>query len=254
MPGHSPIWRPDCLTFAVDEDRSDSLVTKRIANAGSRFAAGALDSLMLLPWQVGVFFVVLARLPANASPLTVALLAGAIAGLGLLVPLVFEVATGGGTPGKAICSLRVVGLDGHPSGRGALVLRNLLRLLDALPIGYLLAGASMLASDLSQRLGDRAARTLVVYDEPLSSLLARATVPESVFADTEDGYLLEATVQRAHEFREGLATQLSADLSRRLFAKYHPEDESLRALHMMGRHMEFLRRFYEMEKQRAGEG
>ena len=253
MPDHPPIWRPDPLTFAVDEDRRDSLVTKRIANAGSRFAAGALDSLILLPWQAGAFFLVLARLPAPASPLTVTLLAGAIAGIGLLVPLAFELAGGGLTPGKATCALRVVGLDGRPAGAGALVLRNLLRLLDALPVGYLVGGVSMLASEMSQRLGDRAARTLVVYDEPLSALLARATVPESVFAETEDGYLLEATVQRAHEFREGLLTPLAADLSRRLFARYNPEDESLRALHAMGRHMEFLRRFYEMEKQRAGE-
>jgi uncharacterized RDD family membrane protein YckC len=252
MHEHPPIWRADALTLAMDEDRGATLVTRRIAAGGSRAAAGAIDAAILFPWQAGAFFLALTQLPDPAPPPAVGLLALAVAIAGLVAPAVFEVAGRGFTPGKAACGLRVVSLGGAAPTLRALLVRNLLRLVDALPVGYLAGGVSMLASDMTQRLGDRAAGTLVVYDQPMSALLARASVPESVFADSEDGYLLEATVQRAHEFRDGLLVPLSTDLSRRLYGKYQPEDDGLRALYMMGRHMEFLRRFYDLEKQRAG--
>jgi uncharacterized RDD family membrane protein YckC len=68
----------------------------------------------------------------------------------------------GATVGKLIAGLRVTDLEGRRIGWQAAILRNLGRLLDALPFLYLLGGLLTLSSRLHQRLGDRFAGTLVV--------------------------------------------------------------------------------------------
>lgn len=79
-------------------------------------------------------------------------------------PVFFE-ATSGATPGKRAFGLVVVHDDGSPLSLGAAVLRNLIRFVDFLPMGYLLGLGSCLVSDRFQRLGDLAAGTLVVHRE-----------------------------------------------------------------------------------------
>ena len=69
----------------------------------------------------------------------------------------------GATPGKAWARLRVVRVDGSPLDLRAIVVRNLLKPIDYLPILYLLGGVSLLLTANSQRLGDLAAGTTVVY-------------------------------------------------------------------------------------------
>ena len=64
--------------------------------------------------------------------------------------------------GKAALGLAVVTEGGKKAGLSAIVIRNVLRIVDFLPFGYatgILAGAKGL---LRQRIGDRAAQTVVV--------------------------------------------------------------------------------------------
>lgn len=68
----------------------------------------------------------------------------------------------GATPGKLLAGLRVTDLEGRRVGWGAAILRNVARLVDALPFLYLLGGILTLSSRQHQRLGDRFADTLVV--------------------------------------------------------------------------------------------
>lgn len=68
----------------------------------------------------------------------------------------------GATVGKLLAGVRVTDLTGGRIGWQAAILRNLGRLLDALPFLYLLGGLVTLNSRLHQRLGDRFAGTLVV--------------------------------------------------------------------------------------------
>ena len=68
----------------------------------------------------------------------------------------------GATVGKRLAGLRVTDLEGRGIGWQAAILRNLARLLDALPFLYLLGGILTLSSRQHQRLGDRFAGTLVV--------------------------------------------------------------------------------------------
>jgi uncharacterized RDD family membrane protein YckC len=74
---------------------------------------------------------------------------------------VFCEAATGATLGKRMVGIHVVGEDGEHLTFGAAVIRNLLRLVDCL-FFYLVGAIFALTSQQGQRLGDRAAHTLVV--------------------------------------------------------------------------------------------
>jgi hypothetical protein len=68
----------------------------------------------------------------------------------------------GATPGKIFARLRVSDGHGRRASLRAVVLRNVLRPLDAAPNAYLVGGVIALLSPRQQRLGDHVAGTLVV--------------------------------------------------------------------------------------------
>ncbi len=100
-----------------------------------------------------------------------ALLGGSGQGLYLIVmfavywlyPIVLEVAWNGQTLGKRALGLRVVSADGAPVGWLAAITRNLLRVVDMLPMAYLLGLLACLADPHGRRLGDMVARTQVIH-------------------------------------------------------------------------------------------
>ncbi len=74
----------------------------------------------------------------------------------------------GATPGKALLRLQVVMLDGGRPSFGAILMRNVLRLVDVLPVFYIV-GALVAQSTLhEQRVGDIVAGTIVVARPPTS--------------------------------------------------------------------------------------
>jgi uncharacterized RDD family membrane protein YckC len=79
--------------------------------------------------------------------------------------VLFEVLNQGRSPGKQLLGLRVVQDDGTPIGWSASLIRNLLRFVDMLPLGYALGAISCLQHPTFKRLGDMAAGTLVIYRE-----------------------------------------------------------------------------------------
>ena len=99
-------------------------------------------------------------------------LAGAFAG-GLMLILLFvlewgygvafELMLNGRTPGKLVLGLQTVMDDGTPVTPRASIIRNLLRVADFLPVGFLVGLLSALIDPYGRRLGDLAAGTLVVY-------------------------------------------------------------------------------------------
>ena len=76
----------------------------------------------------------------------------------------------GATPGKAILRLQVVMLDGGRPTLGAILMRNVLRLVDALPIFYVVGGLVAQSTLHEQRVGDIVARTTVIPRTPLTAL------------------------------------------------------------------------------------
>lgn len=68
----------------------------------------------------------------------------------------------GQTVGKRLFKLRVIDEQGLRLQFAQVVIRNLLRFVDALPVLYLVGGIACLLSKQSQRLGDFAANTIVI--------------------------------------------------------------------------------------------
>lgn len=88
-------------------------------------------------------------------------------------PVLFEIWRGA-TPGKRAMGLMVVQDDGTPVTPTASVIRNLLRVVDFLPLFYGAGLVSTLVDRDFRRLGDLAAGTLVVHVE---SRLHRDEIP-----------------------------------------------------------------------------
>lgn len=97
------------------------------------------------------------------------------AGIGLFLILIFmiewfyfvlfEVFMHGQTPGKKMIGIQVLNDDGTPVDWGPSLLRNLLRVVDFLPLFYGFGLMSMLANRDFKRIGDIGAGTIVVYVE-----------------------------------------------------------------------------------------
>ena len=139
-----------------------------------RFAAGLID---LSPVLLTVLVLGMRQVPAGAV-VAQGMDAAGLWALGMAVAVyvlhtTIVEALAGRTVGKMVLRLRVVNLKGEPAGRGALVLRNVFRLVD-LPV-LLLVLIFMVLSPLQQRVGDLAAGTLVVMDR-------KADDPEEVAA------------------------------------------------------------------------
>ncbi len=92
-------------------------------------------------------------------------------------PVLFEVLRNGETPGKRMFGLRVLNDNGTPVSWGPSLVRNLLRVVDFMPAFYGFGLASMLLNRDFKRLGDLAAGTIVVYQEPALRNLAIPDAP-----------------------------------------------------------------------------
>jgi uncharacterized RDD family membrane protein YckC len=75
----------------------------------------------------------------------------------------------GQTLGKRLLRLRVVDEGGHRLHFSQIVVRNLLRFVDSLPMFYFVGGAASLLNNRAQRLGDLAAGTVVVRQPRIES-------------------------------------------------------------------------------------
>ena len=76
----------------------------------------------------------------------------------------------GQTPGKRWTHLRVIQDSGRPITAYDSVLRNLLRIVDALPTLYAMGIVTMLISRENKRVGDYAAGTVVIHEKPLQGI------------------------------------------------------------------------------------
>jgi uncharacterized RDD family membrane protein YckC len=118
---------------------------------GLRFVAVLIDAII-----IGVVAGILSAVFRNAPGLS-----GGVTGiLGILYFIVLE-ATQGATLGKMALGLRVVKTDGSPISWADSIIRNLLRIIDGL-FAYLVGAIFIWTSPRKQRLGDRAANTVVI--------------------------------------------------------------------------------------------
>jgi uncharacterized RDD family membrane protein YckC len=155
-------------------------VSYELAGVGSRFLAAATDSIVQI---ILIILVVLAMSVAGGlasssralrdmvgvdrDQLGIWIVALLLVALFLLLwgyYAAFEMAWNGQTPGKRLARLRVLRESGYPIGPIDALIRNLVRLVDFLPMAYGLGVVVMLLDSRSRRLGDLAAGTIVVKE------------------------------------------------------------------------------------------
>jgi len=142
-------------------------LTYALAGAGSRSAAYLVDCFVLL---------ILSQLLVNLLTMIVSLPLGrewgiALGGLATFAILngyfiLFEWLLSGQTPGKRLIGIRVIKMGGYSLRFLDVLLRNLMRVVDFLPLLYGVGAASLVLTSRCQRLGDLVAGTLVVHQEP----------------------------------------------------------------------------------------
>jgi uncharacterized RDD family membrane protein YckC len=206
-----------------------------LAGLGSRFLALAVDQAIQFATLGAIFAgIVLAasRLPKHLAPDAAEKLGESFA-IAFIITIAFAVLFGyfilseavwnGQTPGKRLLGLRVVRDGGYPIDFGASLIRNLIRVGEALVGYYILAAISALISPENKRLGDLAAGTIVVRDARLAaphSLGAREepTYASMVHLAGEERALIKRFLERrdtlAPDRRKALAAQLAARVRR----------------------------------------
>ena len=81
---------------------------------------------------------------------------------------VLEIALKGRTPGKRVAGIRIVTVEGQTPDVSALLIRNIFRLIDSLPIFYVVGLVCVLLSARQVRIGDMAAGTLLAYENKIA--------------------------------------------------------------------------------------
>ena len=118
-------------------------------------------------------------------------------------PIFFEVFRGGQTVGKKAFNIKVVNEDLTPIRFGPSLIRNLLRTADLFPFLYVFGSISMMMTNKFQRLGDLAAKTVVVYSDPRSHDAAvltsvEAVVPSYPIGEDQQTAFINFALNRGH--------------------------------------------------------
>jgi uncharacterized RDD family membrane protein YckC len=168
-----------------------------IAGPGSRSYAFVIDwhirLLLSLAWLCAAWLLVKAvasppeSFTAGSRLLSLVAVTPAI-GIYLLYHPLLEILMRGSTPGKRRAGVRIVTRQGGTPDVGALLIRNVMRLVDALPLLYAVGLASCLITAQRVRLGDLAAGTLLVLDSEMtaktlarrSSMVAQSGLPPAL--------------------------------------------------------------------------
>jgi uncharacterized RDD family membrane protein YckC len=154
-------------------------VSLPIAGPGARSYAFVIDwhirLVLALAWYVVGALLYNGR-PSLSAPLTnesrwFALIVVPALAIYFLYHFVVELALRGSTPGKRTAGVRIVTRDGAAPSAGALLLRNVFRVVDSMPAFYPVGLATVMVTREHVRFGDMAAGTLLVYER------GRAVVP-----------------------------------------------------------------------------
>jgi uncharacterized RDD family membrane protein YckC len=192
-----------------------------IAGIGSRGAAAMVDTLI----QAIALTVVFAALSGGTAVLGVSLSLGrgtATLFLGLVALAIFVITSGyfmlweivwnGQTPGKRLVGVRVIRENGYPIRPVDAVIRNLVRIVDWLPLFYGVGMLSMLLNPQSRRLGDFASGTIVVRERSSSIPLSATASPRGYGLSAADATLVRDFLMR----RSTMDARVRADLARRI--------------------------------------
>lgn len=159
--------------MSVDPGAATAATEHEYVGLGRRLLAALIDNLTwlaFLGWGLGDVLVALYEEDPAAGAILLFLLASAWFNYFAITEWRW-----GQTIGKNATGIEVTGLDGNRPSFGQASLRNLLRLVDFLVIGWVMIAAG----GRRQRLGDKAARTVVVRRPPkrIPAATAAAVAP-----------------------------------------------------------------------------
>jgi len=200
-------------------------VELRIAGAGSRSYAFIIDwhirLVLALAWFVvatmlyaGQLMLLNAADPSWSRGYMLAVLMPALAIYFLYHP-VLEIAMRGSTPGKRMAGVRIVTRTGDIPDAGALLLRNVFRLVDSLPAMYLVGLITVLCTEQHVRIGDLAAGTLLIVDRNESASSFARITPANSALDPQAADLIHELLERW----AGLNQETRGKLARSLIAR-----------------------------------
>jgi uncharacterized RDD family membrane protein YckC len=212
-----------------------------IAGIASRCIAAFVDHLL----QLGLLGVLYAMRYLAGKYIEIPVVSWGVAIIGIAAFVInygyylyFETVWNGQTPGKRFSRTRTVREGGVPIDLSCAALRNLIRVVDFLPVLYILGGITVLISSCNKRLGDYAAGTLVVKErtEWMGNLNTEGTqnvqpAPESEYVrnielvSSEDFATISRFLDRQVELEKDIREQLAARIAAPIIAKLGIEDD-----------------------------
>lgn len=207
-----------------------------VAGIGSRFLALALDTLiqMLVGLVVGIGGGILSGVVGDAFP------RASLWGFAILILFYFllyfgyfaffEIIWNGQTPGKRKIGIRVIKDSGRPLTPAESIGRNLMRIVDWMPIFYAVGIVSAIFTKENKRLGDLVAGSLVVRESSFNELkpawqAAQApsgpTLPPlgAALLSPEECNLIESFLNRRADLVFDVRYRTADDILRRLRPK-----------------------------------
>src|SRR5437762_12041243 len=209
-----------------------------LAGVGSRIAAAACDAVLLGVLSFGLGLGLAALLTGRESAGAWSTLVAVLALLALFLLfwcycLLFEALNHGRTPGKRLMGIRVVMDTGHPITFAAAAVRNLIRIVDALPFG-MVGLAFVLFHPQNKRLGDIVAGTVVARDRPEDVQLGGVSADREPGAEPletgppelsdEEFRLLDQYLERLERLDGTLRRRFTADLAARFAPRFPRRD------------------------------
>lgn len=203
-------------------------ITLRVAGPGTRAYAFIIDwhirVLVALAWVLAGLLIGLIVGPKFKTTLFPLLFALPALLIYFFYHPVLELLMRGRTPGKRKAGARIVTLEGETPGTGALLMRNLFRLIDSLPVAYLVGLVCCMFTAQRVRIGDLAAGTVLILDEPKAtrSLALVGMLAQNSGLKPDAAALVQDLIDRWAELKEGRRESLARELLARLDAGLDP--------------------------------
>lgn len=214
---------------AVFETPENVTVQYEIAGPGTRFVAWVFDMLIILiaGFVLLISTVILGLMGSvmyaeDASALAVAVILAVVNFAFVGYFMAFEFFMHGQTPGKRSVSIRVVSNAGFGLSPGAILIRNIFRLLDTVPILWFVP----VVTERGQRLGDMVAGTIVIQEQPpapdavAERVSRRNTLPRQYTFTPQHARTLSAEEVRALKLFMGRIPTLAPDKRTQFRARF----------------------------------
>ena len=202
-------------------------VTLDVAGAGSRSYAFVVDWHIRVILAIGWFSLIALLTVGHVFPEERGVNTSKLYAFAVVLPAfaiyffyhpVLELLMRGRTPGKRIAGVRLVTTAGATPSIGAILIRNLFRLIDGLPMFYIVGLICTLVTAKRVRIGDLAAGTVLVHDrgDALAALVAIGSLAAQTRLDTEALEVARDLLDRWRSLEDSHRATLARALLRRL--------------------------------------